>query len=174
MKEEHGYYEILIQNHYVTFTNNTIFPYYTAENAPIQFQTIWDELKAQQRIAVKNDIDISSDEEIKLDFPQYAVLKDAIKRNFKSRFKKTPDDYSGDMSRYEFAVIGSVKVSMNLMLDLPFFSRTVKLDDKQKIMLVYNTVLELIEHRAKHDEIRDGKPMLLYQTYNSFVTNYKG
>lgn len=171
MKEEHGYYEILIQSHYVTFTNNTIFPQYTAANAPFQFQEIWDELKAQQRIATKNIIDIDP-ENTKLDFPQYNVLKDAIKRNFKSRFKKKPEDFGGDMSRYEFAVIGSVKVSMNLMLDLPFFSRTVKLDDTQKIMLVYNTVTELLEHRAKHDQIRDGKPLLLYQTYNSFVTNY--
>lgn len=171
MKEEHGYYEVLI-HHFVTFTNYTMLPRYDASNAPIQFQQIWDELKSTQRLATKTEMEFDMDS-VKLDFPQYEVLKDAIIRNFKQRFRKRPDDYGGDMSRYEFAVIGSVRVSTNLILDVPVFARKIKLDEMQKIMLVYQIVTEILEPREKHNEIRDGKPMLLYQTCNSFVTNYQ-
>lgn len=171
MKEEHGYYEVLI-HHFVTFTNYTMLPRYDASNAPIQFQQIWDELKSTQRLATKTEMEFDMDS-VKLDFPQYEVLKDAIIRNFKQRFRKRPDDYGGDMSRYEFAVIGSVRVSTNLILDVPVFARKIKLDEMQKIILVYQIVTEILEPREKHNEIRDGKPMLLYQTYNSFVTNYQ-
>lgn len=170
MKEEHGYFEILL-HHYVTFTNYTIFPQYTVENAPIQFQEIWDELRETQRISTKSEITMNIDD-IDLDFPNYETLKDAITRNFKQRFKKTPANYSGDMSRYEFAVIGSLRVSMMYMLDLPIFSR-LNLDITQQIAIIYKIACEYLEYRPKHDEIRDGKPMLLYQTYNSFVTNYE-
>lgn len=171
MKEEHGYYEILI-HHFVTFTNFTMLPRYEAKNAPIQFQEIWDELKATQRLATKNAIDIDIDN-VDLDFPQYPILKDAIIRNFKQRFRKRPEDYGGDMSRYEFAVIGSIRVSTNLILDVPIFARKIQLNDQQKIMLVYKIATEMLPPREKHNETRDGKPMLLYQTYNSFVTSYQ-
>lgn len=171
MREEHGYYEILI-NHNVTFTNNTIFPQYDLANAPIQFTEIWNELKASQKIALKYDFDLDGDD-VNLDFPQYNMLKDAVIRNFKQRFKKTPSDFYGDMSRYEFAVIGSVRYSLITMLDLPIFARNITLDKRQQIMFVYNIITEILEPRPKHQERRDGKPLLLYQTYNSFVTNYK-
>lgn len=171
MREEHGYYEILI-NHNVTFTNNTIFPQYDLANAPIQFNQIWDELKASQKIAMKYDFDMD-DENVNLDFPQHDMLKDAVIRHFKQRFKKTPSDFYGDMSRYEFAVIGSVRYSLMTMLDMPIFAKQTKLDKQQQITFVYNIVTEILDPRPKHQEKRDGKPMLLYQTYNSFVTSYK-
>lgn len=171
MKEEHKYYEILI-HHNVTFTNNTIFPQYDTTNAPIQFQQIWDALLATQKIATKSIINMNIDD-IDLSFPQYPVIKDAIIRNFRQRFKKTPEYYNNDMSRYEFAVIGSVRISTELILSVPVFAKRLSLSDEQKIMLVYNVVSDVLEPREKHKEIRDGKPILLYQTYNSFVTTYK-
>lgn len=61
---------------------------------------------------------------------------------------------------------------MMYMLDLPIFSR-LNLDITQQIAIIYKIACEYLEYRPKHDEIRDGKPMLLYQTYNSFVTNYE-
>lgn len=168
MKEKHGYYEILL-HHYVSFTYNTILPRYNATNAPISTQTLWNELKAEQKNLVKKeyDTDIS---DIKIDFPQYAVMKDAVIRNFKQRFKKTPTDFCNDMSRYEFAVIGSVRYSLNLIMSIPMFARRVVLDEKQQIAFVYDIVTDILEHRAKHEEVRDGKPLLLYQVFNSFAT----
>ncbi len=170
MKEEHGYYEILI-HHYVTFTNTTIFPRYDAENAPIQFQQIWDNLRDSQKNAVKKEFEINPDD-VDLDFPQYDMLRNAVLSNFRSRFTKKPADFANDMSRYEFAVIGSLRYSLQLMLQFPIFARKTKLDETQQIFFVYQLASEILDHRAKHDEIRDGKPMLLYQTYNSFVTTY--
>ena len=169
MKEEHGYYEILL-NHYVTFTDKTIFPVYDNTNTPISFQEIWDEIKATQKIAEKECFDISAGPDI--DFPEYESFKTAILRSFNKRFQKKPDDYFNDMSRYEFGVIGSLRISMLYMLDMPMFKHVV-LDTAQQIWIIYQLASEILEHRPKHDEIRDNKPWLLYQTYSSFTTKYK-
>lgn len=170
MKEEHGYYEILI-HHYVSFTNFTIFPQYTAENAPVQFQEIWDMLKETQRNAVKKEFDLDIDD-ADLSFPQYPTMRDTVLRNFKRRFTKKPVDFHNDMSRYEFAVIGSLRYSLSLIKDIPVFARQIQLTELQQIAIIYDIVKEIVDYRPKHDEIRDGKPMLLYQVINSFATTY--
>lgn len=169
MREEHGYYEILL-SHFVTFTDKPIQPLYTAENSPVSWQAVWDDLKERQRLASKKEIEVDPDD-IDLDFPKHDLLKDAVVRNFRQRFMKTPDSYFGDMSRYEFAVIGSLRLSLIRMLDMPMFAN-LNLDIKQQILFIYEIASEIIEPRPKHEEIRDGKPWLLYQTYNSFVTKY--
>lgn len=166
MKEEHGFYEILI-NHYVSFTNDTIFPQYDTNTAPVQFQEIWDKLADTQKNYLKKSIDIDLTN-TELNFRQYKSMKEDVKRHFLFRFKKTVNDYGGDMSRYEFAVISSVRYSLDFIQRMPIYKR-VKLDEQQQIRFVYETVRELLHHRAKHDEIRDGKPLLLYQTINNFA-----
>lgn len=170
MKEEHGYYEVLI-HHYVSFTNFTIFPRFTAENAPIQFQEIWDALKETQKNTMKREFNLDIDDE-DLDFPQYPIMRETILRNFRRRFTKQPSDFHNDMSRYEFAVIGSIRYSLSVIKDLPMFARHVRLSETQQVAIVYDIAKSVIEYRAKHDEIRDGKPMLLYQVINSFATSY--
>ena len=170
MKEEHGYYEILI-HHYVTFTNNTIFSQYTEATSPVKFIDIWNELRTSQKNAMKKEYDVEITE-TQLDFPLYPVFKDAVTRNFLQRFKKTPADFNQDMSRYEFAVIGSIRYSLSIMLQIPMFSRQIKLDENQEIAVVYDIAKDVIQHRTKHEEIRDGKSMLLYQVINSFATTY--
>lgn len=168
MKEEHGYYEILL-HHYVTFTNYTIFPQFTAENAPVNFTEIWDDLRQKQHDTVKQDFDTDIDT-VDLDFPLYETIEEAVITNFRNRFKKTPEDFHNDLSRYEFAVIGSIRYSLNLVLSFPIFERTVKLDELQRIAMIYRIVTKILPHRKKHEELRDGKPLLLYQVFNSFAT----
>mgnify|MGYP006989955557 FL=1 len=75
------------------------------------------------------------------------------------------------MSRYEFAVIGSIRRSLNIMLDIPMFARRIRLDEQQQILMIYQIVTEILPYREKHDETRDGKPLLLYQVMNSFATS---
>lgn len=172
MKEEHGYYEILI-HHYVSFTNHTIFPRYTIENAPVSFQEIWDELKQSQKNSVKIDLDLDI-ANVDLNFPQYPAMRDVIIKNFRRRFTKTPDDFHNDMSRYEFAVIGSLRYSLSIIKDTPVFSRHIQLTESQQIAIIYDILTDILDYRPKHDEIRDNKPLLLYQVINSFATSYEG
>lgn len=169
MKEEHSYYEILLR-HYVTFTENTIFPRYTAENAPLQFQQIWDKVYATQKNIVKADLNIDINANTTPDFPMYESLKSAVLRHFRSRFDKTPTDYGNDMSRYEFAVISSIRYSLNFLIQMPIYRRH-EISTKDQILTVYNAAIEIIPYREKHKEIRQGMPMLLYQTYNNFASS---
>lgn len=168
MKEEHGYYEILL-HHYVTFTHYTILPQFTDENSPVSFVEVWNKLKQTQRNTVKHDFDTDI-ANVSLDFPQREVIEDAVIANFKNRYTKTPDDFHNDMSRYEFAVIGSIRYSLKTVMSFPIFARSVQLDEMQQIAMVYNIVSKILPHRKKHEELRDGKPMLLYQVLNSFAT----
>lgn len=168
MKDPNGYFEVLL-NHYVTFTSYTLFPRYTKTNAPIQFWQVWDGLRQIQKNIVKKNLDIEFND-MKLDFPYYNELKAAVIGNFRKRFNKTPSDFGNDMSRYEFAVIGSVRYALSFMLNMPIFSRRIKLDEREKILFVYKIVSEILLYREKHSELRNGKPLLLYQTYNSFAS----
>lgn len=171
LKEEHGYYEILLQ-HYVSFTYQMIDPIYADNNASITFQTIWDELCLQAKNTTKRELNTDI-ESVDLNFPCYNDLKNAVIRNFKSRFFKTPADFCNDMSRYEYAVIGSVRYSLNYMADFFKLTHGLVLDEIQKIALTYDIITDIIPYRPKHDEVRDGKPMLLYQVFNSFATTVK-
>lgn len=168
MKEEHGWYEILLC-HYCSFTLNTLpkkdFKDQTA------FLQLWNDLAAKQTVSVKDDFDITANRP-DFDFPEYTSFYANIKARFKSRFLKTIDDYNGDYSRYEFAVLGSLKFALQSMQDFPFYSH-LNLDLNQKVWIVYEIATEVLEYRPKHDEYRDNMPWLLYSAYNAFARQKK-
>lgn len=167
MKEENGNYEILLK-HYVTFTKNGFLPIYDNENAPVKFQNIWNDLAEKQKLFTKQVINFDIDD-IDMDFPEYDELFNATVKNYLNHFSKKPEDYNNDMSRFEFAVIGKIRLGLIYLLDLPKFSK-LNLTENQQIMIVYRAAEEILPHRAKHEQVRNGKPMLLYQTCNSFAT----
>lgn len=166
MQEPHKYYELLLA-HFVTFMpGNMITPQFSPQ--PASFEYLWQTLRDIQKSFAREELQFNADD-IKLDFPEYEKLKTAVKRSFENRFRKTPATYNDDMSRYEFAVIGALRLHLLTQLDLPAFNH-LKLDVTQQIMIVYQITTEIVSYRAKHDTMRNGKPFLLYQTYNSFVT----
>jgi hypothetical protein len=168
MKHPDKYYEILL-HHYVTFTQNIILP--TQVPSAKSFLTIWNELAAIQKTAVTSSLTVNAVERPTFDNPIQQKLYEKIIEAFKNRFNKTPANYNGDVSRYEFGVIGAVRSYMRQMLEFSLFEDIV-MDENEEIWMVYDIVSEVLEHRDKHDERRGGQPFLFYLVCRSFATSY--
>ena len=169
MQHKDKHYEILL-HHYVTFTQNLIFP--TATPAKITFRDVWDELVKEQKIAAENAVNINISARPEFSKRLHKKLFAEIMRALQNRFLKTPADYNNDMSRYEFGVIGIARTYLEQMLSFTTFAN-LEMDDNDKIWMVYDAVSEFLPHRDKHDAKRDGQPFLFYLVCKSFTTVYK-
>ena len=163
LKEEHRWYEILL-NHYSIFTVNMLDPP-SNPNGAESFDELFYELAAQAKEVHAVAVDLAKSG------PNVAEpIKDALIRNlvtYGKTYKKTPADFHNDMSTYEFGVIGY------LYARLKYLTRNQK--DKytanDKIWLLYEAVKQTLPHRSKHDEIRNGLPYLLSETKTCVARN---
>jgi hypothetical protein len=165
MRRPDGFYEILL-NHYVTFTQNLIYP--TVIPAEKPFQQVWDELAATQKLITTSDIDVNTENRPKFTSATHRRFHAELIRAFEYRFTKTPADYHNDMSRYEFAVICAVKNYCKQFLTYSTFEN-IKLNENEQIWMVCDVIHKILPHRPKHDEQRNGQPFLFYQVCQSFA-----
>lgn len=165
LKEEHGWYEILL-DHYVTFTRQATN--HTPGN--VSFEPFFRELCAKQVFCDKKEVDISG--ETPDDIPdQDYILSSLI---YGSTYKKTPDDFHGDMSKYEFGMTGFLNRKLSKLLDtLVIQQNGHEYTDNERAWLIYCTLQELLPHRDKHDTERDGLPLLLYDAKNIIASDTK-
>ena len=168
MKHPEKSYEILLC-HYVTFTKNIILP--TATPSTTNFQAIWNELAAMQKVSKTLNISVTVNPQIERQ-GKHKLLHEKLTEAFQRRFVKKPVDYNNDMSRYEFGAIGSVRMYLEQLLKYSLFEG-VTLDESEKIRLVYDVLVDNLPHRDKHDEFRSGQPFLFYQVCKSFETTYE-
>lgn len=151
MKEEHGYYEILLQ-HYVTFTRNML-PDATGRE---DFEKIFEELASTQKETIRKDIDV---QELK---PNNIPLeKDILITLNHLDYNKTPIDFYNDMSKYEYGFMGFLYYKLKKQLALQDYKEH-KYSDNEKAWLLYTVAKNKIPKRQKHDEYRNNLPWLLY------------
>lgn len=168
MKEEHGYYEILL-NHYCSFTLNTIYTEKGRWKNQNEFLNIWNELKSKQKICTIQAIDF--DKNFKIDKKRIEPVVTAVASNMKVRILKTPSDYENDYSRYEYAMTCVVKNALEILLGMPLFA-SLNITFEEKLYIIYLTVKDIVPYRPKHDEIRDDMPWLIYLAYRVYVQSY--
>lgn len=155
MKEEHGYYEILM-NHYVTFTRNSI-PLNGNTNEK-DFETLFRQLASVQKETIKNgEFDVSI--EAPNDIPAEDII---ISTLIGKPYNKTPADFNGDTSRYEYGYIGFLHFNLKRILSIPSLKDRHMYTDNEKAWLIYKSAQEVIPYRSKHDENRCQLPWLLY------------
>lgn len=151
MKEEHGYYEILLQ-HYVTFTRNMLPDATGGED----FEKIFEELASTQKETIRKDIDV---QELKPnDIP---LEKDILITLNHLDYNKTPIDFYNDMSKYEYGFMGFLYYKLKKQLALQDYKEH-KYSDNEKAWLLYTVAKNKIPKRQKHDEYRNNLPWLLY------------
>lgn len=175
MKEEHGYYEILL-NHYVMFTRNMIPP----SEGTGDFETFFRNLCEKQKEVNREDVDIHDME------PEHGPDYDKIvELLIRQDYKKTRDDFSEDLSRYEYGYIGFLYYKLNQILKVNTIAlydvkseetgKTVKqkyvYSDNEKAWILYTVAKDKIPYRAKHEEQRDGLPWLLYMAREIIAKN---
>ena len=154
MKEEHGYYEILM-SHYVTFTRNVIPP----TTGTKSFEELFQKMAAAQKETKRLDIDVSN--ELSLDDIPY--IDDILRLLYKQHYTKTINDFYGDNSKYEYGYMGFLHYKLCTILKVSCIQENGHdYTDDEKTWILYTVAKEQFEYRAKHDETRDGLPWLLY------------
>lgn len=151
MKEQHGYYEILLQ-HYVTFTRNMLPP---SPNTT-SFETIFEELASIQTETVRKDIDIQTLQPANIPF-----YNDILAVLSHMDYKKTPEDFCNDMSKYEYGFIGFFYRKLKNIISIKKY-KVHNYTDNERAWILYTLTKDKIRYRPKHDEFRNNLPWLLY------------
>lgn len=164
LREEHGWYEILL-DHWVTFTRRPIprnlfdRPSRTMRFASIE--EVYADLAVSARVS-SHPVEMSIDEAV----PKIAGGKRIVQQmvNGASPRFKTPEDFHGDLSRWEFSTLGVLYVEMQRAL-ISNHSFT------DQVWLLYVAAKKVLPHRAKHDERRNGQPFLFDRAASMVALN---
>lgn len=157
IKEENGYYEILL-SHYVTFTGNEIIPSKTCISKDVsEFEKIFDEIAKTKKITMNTELNTSYIPEIDSIFLGGEIVK-ILKE---AKYDKSVNDFKGDYSVYEFGVIGFYYKRLKMLLSTTKYVKH-EYTPQEQMRLLYSVIRSVIPHRAKHDEKREGLPMLMY------------
>lgn len=168
MKEEHGYYEILL-NHYITFTGNQLVP--TNTDNVDQFEHTFAELAKIQKTAQKADIEIQQLESVNTKRAP-AILQ--VLTESTDKYKKTPENFYNDMSKYEFSYTSYLKYKLEDILDTyTVTSEGHEYTDAEKAWFIYQVTSNTLPPRPKHNELRNGLPWLLYLAFEVIAKTEK-
>lgn len=152
MKEEHGWYEILL-NHYITFTRNMI----ADATGTASFEDVFILLAKEQTETVKANIDVQKI------MPDNIAHQETILRLLNDvKYAKTIDDFSGDASRFEYGFIGNLYFSLKRITNTFLELYNCTYTDSEKAWLLYTIAHEKLTYRLKHDETRENLPWVLY------------
>lgn len=157
LKEEHKYYEILL-NHFCTFTGKMI-P--TPEHPTEDFNEIYKELATQaKKIEKQKEAKIQSLSEKPNTQQAETVLR--LLDYAAKQYKKKPTDFlkdktkcQPDMSRYEWSFIAYLNWKLATILEVSAVKKEHTYSDEEKAYFLYTTATKWLEHRPKHDTFRN-------------------
>lgn len=160
LRETHGWFELLF-THWVTFTRRPIPA--SAPQIPgtptFTLEDIFADLAAtaHEQAGSASDVDIDEDPGI----PGADIIVEWTADDAATRLaSRGPGDFSYDMSRYEFSVLGILYTSLDGRLrELSALGTTYS--GSERAWLLYRCAVEVLEHRPKHDELRNNRPYLL-------------
>lgn len=167
LREEHGWYEILL-DHWVTFTRRPVSAGIWSQaraqdlvTAP--FASI-EELYASLASKAKPSPNacataIGTDDEA----PSIKGGELIIQRTLdgsRQRLKRL-DDFGGDHSRWEFSILGTLYKEMRRHLVVVGFRNFTRYSAGEQAWLLYKAGLVALPSRSKHTERRNGRPFLL-------------
>jgi hypothetical protein len=157
LKEEHGWYEILL-DHWVTFTRAPIpaakLP--TPDHAAGAWEKLYADLAKDAVEAPTSDIDVSAE---RPDIPRFEQILDLMTRR---PLEKTLEDFHGDYSRFEFSTLGVLFNRMKpILIAVNDAVPEAVFDESTKAWIIYEAAMRMLPSRDKHEEIRNGMPLLL-------------
>lgn len=155
-KEEHKYYEILL-NHYVTFTANQIPAVTTGSQEP--FRRLFASMAQEQKVTAKADVSIEALQKVN---SEYTDLILSVLMNHRKEYRKSLEDFHNDTSKYEFAYIAFLLNRLERMLATPALKQKRTFTDSEKAWFLYMVASDYLPHRPKHETERNHMPWLLY------------
>ena len=151
LKEEHGFFEILL-NHYVTFTRKML-PDATGK---ADFDDLFKSMAQVQKETIRNDNITFENANTEPDIPHRDELISVLNR---VTLKKS---FDGDYSRYEFSYAKKVYCTLQEILTTVKPYKNIEYNATQKAWLIYIALKNILEYRPKHDSLRNGVPWLLF------------
>lgn len=176
LKEGRGYYEIL-QHHWVTFTRNEcVLPARTAQlyaDTPdslldITYRGLAENAQLRNATSPQDIDDLEAYVHRYDDTDVGAYFDDIIECVTNVKYPKTPDDFNGDHSRWEFGCTSYYNSALTTLLGTRYNNLTLSREIRE--VLLYRIIHQIIPYRTKHDEYRLGMPWLLYNV-NTVLDN---
>lgn len=177
-------YEVLL-THWVTCTRRPIPPnrMHTVTDIPTdidaaatRWSDIFDELVTAAAPKVKHTYtalggatelyELSHDDEESPGVTDDIHIVNDTVAEFAETYTKTPDDFSHDLSRWEYSQIATLTriAHMRLTAHNPHMSIDDQAYATRLARIVYTATKQVVSYRSKHDGYRNGMPFLLYQT----------
>ncbi|MDQ0648603.1 hypothetical protein QFZ53_002799 [Microbacterium natoriense] len=176
LREEHGWYEILL-DHWVTFTRRPIGEgvvtgAQTVGSALPRFDSIEDlysslAVKAKKLRSLPATAEWSTVEGPDIESGRHII--ELTLQGSRPRLKHL-DDFDGDHSRWEFSILGTLFREMRQHLVLAGFMRRVTYTPADQAWLLYRAAQEVIPARPKHLERRNNRPFLLDRAASMVAT----
>lgn len=166
LREEHGWYEILLA-HWVTFTRMpiseaTMARARTTDLTSAPFTSVAD-LYASMAKAARPVSAPSTDVSTSTRLPDITSGRQIVDRTLAGAAPryKTLEHFDGDHSRFEFSVLGVLHREMRGHLVRSGFVNRAMYSENDQAWLLYEAALEVLPHRPKHNERRNDRPFLL-------------
>jgi hypothetical protein len=165
LREEHGWYELLL-DHWTTFTRQPVpdcmVAHVNAATTAPAFTSIED-LYAQLAVnAIESSGASASAVDTAEDMPDIPYSQAIVEQTLASarHHLRDPGDFNHDMSRWEFSVLASLHGWMRTQLRA-YSALGVEYSAGETAWLLYKVALDVIPARPKHSELRNGRPFLL-------------
>lgn len=150
LQHKQKWYEIMF-NHYITFTGIMLPEPDQYDNT--LFDTLIESLSKEQKHTERADIAV--DELKTCDAPYIEDIKHYMLQDLTKQLKgKTCDDFEGDKSRYEYAVMCHLTRAAQNITNAATIAKEHKYTDAEILYLMTHVAKEYLPHRAKHDETR--------------------
>ncbi|MFF3697348.1 hypothetical protein [Streptomyces sp. NPDC002221] len=165
LREEHGWYELLL-DHWSTFTRQPVPDHILASadaatSAPVF--TSLDELYAQlaanasESPGASASVVATANDMPDIPYSQAIIAQTLVLARHQMR---DPGDFNHDMSRWEFSVLASLYGWVRTQLHV-YSALGIEFSAGDTAWLLYKAALDVIPTRPKHREQRNGRPFLL-------------
>ncbi|MGW6600479.1 hypothetical protein [Streptomyces sp. NPDC055036] len=167
LREEHGWYELLL-DHWTTFTRQPVPERIVAQadaaTATPAFTSVED-LYAQLAVKARESSGASASAvdtaEAMPDIPYWQAIVEQTLACARRQLRD-PGDFNDDMSSWEFSVLASLYGRMQTQLRA-YSALGIEYSAGDTAWLLYKAALDVIPPRPKHSEQRNGRPFLLYR-----------
>jgi hypothetical protein len=157
-------------NHYITFTRHTL-PIQLETSDISEFEDLFESLAAH----AKAKLDTEKIQIDNIDTSEIPYFKDVFTTMRYQKPKLTYEEYvkreqakenemdrkDTSLSGYEYSVLGFYYNCLEKLL-FTNIAHGYEYTDKEKAIIIFKVAQENLDHREKHDTVRNGMPFLLY------------
>lgn len=180
-----GWYEVLL-DHYVTMTRRPVPERLGSEMAALaqqppgplpegfdpeeearhlgSIEQVWAHLARDVRSSPTMQIDVEASR------PEIPMADTLVSAMLAQPYSKTLKDFHSDHSRYEYGLLGWLYYRLRPMLRATNVQRVHDFTPSDIAWLLYEAATKALPHRPKHDEFRNGMPLLLSQATSLVAT----